>query len=286
MPARPVGPLDPEKAKVKEPAPKEKKSELSPHHLRLKEEFLKNYTPKPTPEEQLKQDRLSAIRKTPTPFIKHGERGPIKVQRRREPPPGEEFQQAILPTRTSGRFHDWRDYEPGRYGGRDPYAHCVYPKEQERLDTPDYQAMPAICKLELMWQLALKDERRERFYTGFEFRKFFEQDMNLTYDVVTDTMPVNRLKKTHPVGLTAKIEFISSGDHPYTGMFRGSEHALMRISDTTKTTPEVPKTAPGFGLKFLRDGMSSANILAMFSFDGQKSFNFFKNRWVTILREF
>ena len=134
--------------------------------------------------------------------------------------------------------------------------------------------------------MALKDDRRERFYAGIEFESLFAQDMNLTYDSVTDTMPVDRLKKTHSVGLTAKIEFIPTEYTPYTGMFRGSKHGIMRISDTTKTTPEVTKTVPGFGLKFLRDGMSSANILAMFSFDGQKSFNFFKNRWVTILREF
>ena len=110
--------------------------------------------------------------------------------------------------------------------------------------------------------------------------------MNLTYDSVTDTMPHNRLKKTHPVGLTSKIEFIAKSDTPYTGMFRGSKYGIMRISDTTATSPVVGKTAPGFGVKLLRDGMYSANLITMFSFDGQKSMNFFKNRWVTILREF
>ena len=38
-------------------------------------------------------------------------------------------------------------------------------------------------------------------------------------------------------------------------------------------------------MKFLRDGMASANWFAMFAFDGQTSFNFFKNRWTNILRE-
>lgn len=110
--------------------------------------------------------------------------------------------------------------------------------------------------------------------------------MNLTYDVVSDNMPVNRLKKTHPVGLSSKIEWIPHPDQPYTGIYRGAKEGIMRISDTTKTVPHKAKTAPGFGIKFPRDGMYSANILAMFSFDGQTSFNFFKNRWVTILREF
>ena len=38
-------------------------------------------------------------------------------------------------------------------------------------------------------------------------------------------------------------------------------------------------------MKFLRDGMYSANLLAMFGFDGQTSYNFFKNRWTSVLRE-
>ena len=154
------------------------------------------------------------------------------------------------------------------------------------LDTKEYQALSAKCKEELIWRLTLQDPRREGFFRGYEFEGLFNQDMNLTYDAVTDTMPVGRIKKTHPVGTTAKIEWIAKYDQPYTGMFKGTKHAIMRISDTTFTTPSVTKTVPGFGVKLLRDGMSSANILAMFSFDGQKSFNFFKNRWVTILREF
>jgi len=33
------------------------------------------------------------------------------------------------------------------------------------------------------------------------------------------------------------------------------------------------------GLKFLRDGMDSANLVAMFSVGGQQSWNFFKNNF-------
>ena len=109
--------------------------------------------------------------------------------------------------------------------------------------------------------------------------------MNLSYDVISDTMPPNRIKKTHPVGIHSKIEVIAHPDQPYTGMFKGVKHGIMRISETTYTDPKNQMTNPGFGIKFLRDGMSSANILAMFHFDGQTSWNFFKNRWTTILRE-
>lgn len=134
--------------------------------------------------------------------------------------------------------------------------------------------------------MVLSNNKRERFYTGFEFESLFNQDMNLTYDAVTDTMPINRRKVTHPVGTTSKVEFVAAPDTPYTGIFKGAKHGIMRISETTKTTPDVGKTSPGHGVKFLRDGMSSANWVAMFSFDGMNSMNFFKNRWTTILREF
>jgi len=109
--------------------------------------------------------------------------------------------------------------------------------------------------------------------------------MNLSFDIVSDTMPQNRIKRTHPRGVCTLLEFIPTVDTPYTGIFRGCKHAVHRISEFSLTTPETPKTAPGHAVKFLRDGMASANWFAMFAFDGQPSFNFFKNRWTNILRE-
>jgi hypothetical protein len=214
--------------------------------------------------------RESVEQKEESLSSKAGVRGPKKQSRRRAGPGPEIFtpQPKLEVNRDNGRFYDWRDYEPDLYGGKDPYADCVFPKDTSHLDTPEYQAMSALCKNELMWKLVLPDKRRERFYTGYEFESLFNQDMNLTYDSVTDNMPLKRLKKTHPVGLTSKISWIPHPDQPYTGIYRGAEHGIMRISDTTKTVPHIAKTAPGFGIKFPRDGMYSANILAMFAFDG------------------
>jgi len=145
--------------------------------------------------------------------------------------------------------------------------------------------MSAYCKQEAIWSNVIKDRTSQKFFVGPEFKAFFEQNMNLSFDSVTDTMPVGRIKRTHPVGATTKIEFIAANDTPYTGMFRGAKHGIMRISEFSETAPETPKTAPGHGVKLLRDGMASANWFAMFAFEGQDSFNFFKNRWTNILRE-
>jgi len=107
--------------------------------------------------------------------------------------------------------------------------------------------------------------------------------MNLSFDHKGDTMPIGRNKMTHPRGVTARVVFKPTSDHPYTGIFRGANHGIMRISETVRTSPDKPFTSPGFGIKFLRDGMDSADTVTMFSFDGQPSHNFFKNPWTTIL---
>jgi len=63
----------------------------------------------------------------------------------------------------------------------------------------------------------------------------------------------------------------------YTGVFQGCKNALLRFSSATpvETSGGESAMAPGIGLKFLRDGIPSANTFAMYSLVGQPSFNFF-----------
>lgn len=109
--------------------------------------------------------------------------------------------------------------------------------------------------------------------------------MNLSFDHNGDTMPDNRVKMTHPRGVTMKIAFRPAAGNPYTGIFRGAKHGILRVSEVVRTNHDTEQTSPGFGIKFLRDGMDSANTVTMFSFDGQPSYNYFKNRWSTHINE-
>lgn len=157
------------------------------------------------------------------------------------------------------------------YDGRNPYDTCDFPEEdhfRKMLDRPEYQAMSAMCKEELIWQNCLEDGTRLRFFKGPDFNTLFDQDMNHSYDVVSDSMPIGRKKVTHPKGVVSKTEFIAHPKTPYTGIFKGCKHAIQRISETVETVPHITKTVPGHAMKFLRDGMYSANWVAMFSFDG------------------
>ncbi len=86
-----------------------------------------------------------------------------------------------------------------------------------------------------------------------------------------------RSKFVHTQGTVATIKFTSSGKHPFTGIFVGADHGIVRLSFAGQPNPKVLNTLPGIAIKFLRDGVDSANVLAMYTIDGQKSWNFFKN---------
>ncbi len=88
--------------------------------------------------------------------------------------------------------------------------------------------------------------------------------------------PVRR-KFFHSVGNVAKVKFIPvENTAGFTGIFKdGADYGLIRLSlskkpNLEKSTPEgaVDNYVPGFGLKFLRDGIPSANIVAMYSVNG------------------
>ena len=96
----------------------------------------------------------------------------------------------------------------------------------------------------------------------------------------------HREKFIHTVGVVATAEWRSVGDHSYTGVFTGSQHVIIRLSLATRPDPRRMRTIPGIALKFLRDGVTSGNLVAMFSVDGQQSWNFFRNNFTNHIPSF
>jgi len=64
-------------------------------------------------------------------------------------------------------------------------------------------------------------------------------------------------------------------------MFTGATHGWARLSLHDEPSTSELLTKPGLGLKLLRDGRDSANLVATVSVDGQQSWNFFKNNFTT-----
>ena len=73
--------------------------------------------------------------------------------------------------------------------------------------------------------------------------------------------------------------WVSTEDHPYTGIFKGADAGYVRLSSAAPVNVDTPLMQPGMGVKFLRDGADSAGFVAMYGVDGQASLNFFEHDW-------
>lgn len=112
--------------------------------------------------------------------------------------------------------------------------------------------------------------------------QLFTESEAPTFETPGDEMPQGslygyRLKLIHSVGAIAKVKFHSNKNHSYTGIFEGADYGYARLSAAIEPDTKVQSLAPGMGLKFLRDGIDSGNMVAMYSVDGQPTWNFFAN---------
>ena len=107
--------------------------------------------------------------------------------------------------------------------------------------------------------------------------------MDPTFLTKGDAMAHARPKFLHSVGAVGKVKFVPSatpGD--FTGIFMGANQGLIRLSSAAKPDLKSQPLAPGMGLKFLRDGIDSANLVSMFSVNGTPDdWNFFSKNFTT-----
>ena len=145
-----------------------------------------------------------------------------------------------------------------------------------------YQALSAKDKVTKLWTKITEDETELGFYSPLTLATIFLEDMSTTFNHQSDSFPDGRKKLIHTVGVVAQGEFVVDPTNGYSGVFEGVSNVLIRLSvakspDYTKTTADGANDnfTPGMSLKFLRDGLPSANLLAMFGVNGFPSWNFF-----------
>ena len=114
-------------------------------------------------------------------------------------------------------------------------------------------------------------------------------DLDVVFDEIGDEFDC-REKVVHSQGNVGKAVWKDLGGHDYTGIFQGADTGYVRLStDLPVTKPEDLEEGarpmhPTMGLKFLRDGMDSANVVANTNFAGGiKSYNFFEYSVYTVL---
>jgi len=151
-----------------------------------------------------------------------------------------------------------------------------------------WQHQTAATKQAAVWAAIVADLTPGSWPSVVEKLELFTEQMNLTFDVISDQFLFNefniwpynfstiRQKIIHSVGATAKCQWVSKGNHPYTGLFQGANNGLVRFSWAGKPDPSAQYPyPPGIGLKFFRDYISSTNFMAMYSLEGQTVANFF-----------
>jgi hypothetical protein len=147
---------------------------------------------------------------------------------------------------------------------------------------PAWQQQSANAKRSVLDPTVQNDTTPGNFPNALELAELFIEDMNLSFDTYGDDMPdqflQRRPKLIHSVGVVADGVWKPVANNlGYTGVFQGCDNLYIRLS--LAKTPETGAQGytPGLSLKCLRNGVHSGNIFAMFSLQGQDSWNFFKN---------
>jgi hypothetical protein len=151
----------------------------------------------------------------------------------------------------------------------------------------NYERQSAAVKEQALWRNLRDSEYDERpEFTGLEPLQLLSfgvsplvslsrSFLDVTIHHNSDEMPERRVKGIHTYGSSATIKYIATAGQPFTGLFKGVDHGIARLSLAAK--PGGGKSTPGLAIKFLIDGQPSKNFMAMYSLDGQEGFNFFEN---------
>ena len=115
--------------------------------------------------------------------------------------------------------------------------------------------------------------------------------MDVAFDEFGDEFDC-RGKFFHSQCNIGKATWVSKGQHPYTGMFTGADTGFVRLSTTRAIVPpEMAHTKgglvmnPTIALKFLRDGIDSANAFGNMNVIGGSTYNWFENNLFSNLKE-
>lgn len=145
----------------------------------------------------------------------------------------------------------------------------------------EYEASSACEKQEVLWSKAVSSEYKKLpEFNNLGLMQFLAmtfQELSLKTNLKSDIAPKGWKKYLHRRGALAKVKIVPKGDSPYSGIFKGADCALLRLSITFNPKDSKP-VAPGLALKVLRDSVPSANLSALYTLEGQeRDFNFFKN---------
>jgi len=146
---------------------------------------------------------------------------------------------------------------------------------------PAWQHQSAAAKQTVLDSTVRNDTNSGTWPSALELAELFIEDMNLSFDTQGDDMPAQffsrRPKLIHSVGVVVDAQWkVVPNTLGYTGLFAsGSSKMYLRFSLAREPTTDAGGYTPGISMKFLRSGVPSGNMFAMYSLQGQTSWNFF-----------
>ncbi|KAJ3410700.1 hypothetical protein HDV05_003472 [Chytridiales sp. JEL 0842] len=157
---------------------------------------------------------------------------------------------------------------------------CPYADLAKRDVTP-FQGLTATQQMDNAWSKISAAAGRSQSWPAFATVRLLAADVKPSLQFVSDEMPNGRDKLIHSVGVVAKASFVAQPGSPYTGLFQGSDKAILRLSLATDPSGGRGETTPGGGIKFFRDNMPSANFVFMHNTVAQSTANFFERDFST-----
>ena len=161
------------------------------------------------------------------------------------------------------------------------FAAMVAAKDGKDFKGDEYISLTRQAKSDKIWGKITENSEMGKWH----FTETLFVGQNEVFDTAGDEFDCSwtgcRNKTIHSQGNVGKVEWIDLGNHPYTGIFKGGDSGYVRMSSAAPVDTKTPNMKPGMGVKFLRDGVDSANFVAMFGVDGQETLNIFANDWTT-----
>jgi len=127
-------------------------------------------------------------------------------------------------------------------------------EELQMLDHSD----SASAKQADLWNKVISNQKKGKFPMA---ALALTADLESTFKHEGDVFAWDNWKLSHNVGATGKVKFVRKGSKAYTGIFQGADYGLVRFS-TPLEPSKKQALIPSFGLKFLRDGVDSANLVS------------------------
>jgi hypothetical protein len=150
---------------------------------------------------------------------------------------------------------------------------------------PLYESQKASEKNDFIWSKVIADESKGTWPSTLSLAKLFLESMSPSVDYVSDEFPAGRQKLIHSVGVAAQCSFewdeAAVSKLGYTGLFQKATYGTIRASSAIQPKfgggkAEDSSFVPGVGFKFFRDGVHSADFVAMHLLKPWDTWNWFK----------